>query len=230
MKIALFDIDGTLLWSNGAGRRAMEAALVAVFGSSGPRSYHFDGKTDLQIVRELMRGEGHDDGRIDLALGAVMREYLVQLDEELASPNTMIQLLGGAVELLDALAARDDCVTGLLTGNVEHGAAKKLAAVGMSMARFPIGAFGSDHEIREELPAIAQRRASDRLGFEVPGESLVIIGDTPADVRCGRRIGARAIAVATGRYTLPELQAHQPAAAFQDLRVTDALLRAIVDG
>lgn len=224
-RLVLFDIDGTLLWTDGAGRRAMEAALLSVFGSPGARSYHFDGKTDLQIVRDLMRAEGHDDERIDGGMTQVMEQYLTRLDTELQARASRV--LAGVPELLDALAARSDCLTGLLTGNLEHGAARKLRSVGIDVSRFSICAYGSDHELRDELPAIAQRRARERFGIELTGESLVIIGDTPADIACGRRLGARAIAVATGRYGVEELRRHRPAAVFADLRDTNAVLEAI---
>ena len=226
-RLVLFDIDGTLLWTDGAGRRAMEAALLSVFGSTGTRSYHYDGKTDLQIVRELMREEGHDDAGIDASMAAVMDAYLARLDTELTSTRTTIRLMAGVPELLDALAARTDCVIGLLTGNLEHGAGRKLDAAGIDHARFRICAYGSDHELRGELPAIAQRRARERLGIDVAGEAVVIIGDTPADIACGRPLGARAIAVATGRYSVEELRRHAPAAVFTDLSDTVAVLEAI---
>ena len=229
-RLVLFDIDGTLLWTDGAGRRAMEAALIAVFGSPGTRSYHYDGKTDVQIVRELMRGEGHDDARIDGSMTQVLEHYLSRLDEELLVSHaaSAARILAGVPELLDALAARGDCAVGLLTGNLEPGAARKLRSVGLDVARFRVCAYGSDHESREELPAIAQRRARELLGVELHGESLVIIGDTPSDIACGRRLGARAIAVATGRFGVEELRRHGPAAVFPDLRDTAAVLEAII--
>jgi phosphoglycolate phosphatase-like HAD superfamily hydrolase len=225
--LVLFDVDGTLLWSNGVGRRAMEAALVAVFGSPGARTYHYDGKTDLQIVRELMRDDGHDDTHIDRRLAALTERYLTQLEHELSSPASTIELLPGVAALLEALQARSDCVVGLLTGNVAGGAARKLAAVGLDAARFRVCAYGSDHEVRDELPEIARRRASECLGLELGGDAVVIIGDTPADIACGRRIGARAIAVATGRFDVDQLAAHAPSAVFRDLTDTTAVLQAI---
>lgn len=228
-KLVLFDIDGTLLWSHGAGRRAMEASLRAIYGCTGPTWYRYDGKTDQQIVRELMRAEGFDDAAIDARMGDVVATYLVRLREELAAPHTPTRALRGVPELLDALATRDDRILGLLTGNVEPGAALKLGAAGIDAARFPVGAFGSDHEERDMLPAIAQRRARERLGHDLPGESLVIIGDTPNDVACGRGVCARAIAVATGHYSTEQLAEHEPAAVFADLRDTAAVLAAIDD-
>lgn len=228
-KLVLFDIDGTLLWSDGAGRRAMEASLRATFGCTGPTWYRYDGKTDRQIVRELMRAEGFADAEIDARMPQVVETYVAQLREELAAPHARVRALAGVVELLDALTAREDRVLGLLTGNVEPGAALKLGAAGLDPRRFPVGAFGSDHEVRDMLPAIAQRRARERLGHDLPGESLVIIGDTPSDIACGRGVCARAIAVATGHYTTAQLAEHAPAAVFADLSDTTAVLAAIDD-
>ena len=142
MKLVLFDIDGTILWTDGAGRRAIHRALREVFGGVGPESYWFDGKTDRQIVRELMRLEGHDDARIDAAIEDTLDRYVSYLGGELARAGASARLLGGVVPLLDALAARDDVVLGLLTGNVEAGARAKLRAVGVDPERFRISEFG----------------------------------------------------------------------------------------
>lgn len=228
MKLILFDIDGTILWTDGAGRRAMEGALLAHFGTTGPASYRYDGKTDVQIVRETMRESGVDEARIDGLLAAVLDAYLERLDAELAMPGRVLRRFDGVLELLDALEARQDRVLGLLTGNLARGAARKLSAVGVAPERFRLGAYGSDHEHRHELPAIALARA-EALGVRVPGDRVVIVGDTPADLQCGRGIGARAIGVATGRYSVEALAAHQPTAVFADLTDTAAVLQAIDD-
>ena len=229
MKLVLFDIDGTILWSDGAGRRAMEAALSDVFGSTGDPSYRYDGKTDRQIVRELMRGVGHADAHIDASMDVLFDRYLDGLGRELESSDGNVRLLDGVLPLLDALESRDDVVLGLLTGNLAAGAEAKLRAAGVDPARFVVCAFGSDHETRGELPAIAVRRARETLGIDVAGSRVVIIGDTPSDIDCGRAIGARAIAVATGRYDLDALREHEPYAAFEDLTDVEAVVRAIVD-
>lgn len=229
MKLVLFDIDGTLLSSSGAGRRAMEAALSLIFGSAGSPLYRYDGKTDRQIVRELMRAEGHDDERIDREMPNVIEMYVDFLRAELLRPETRVTCYAGVVALLDALEERDDRVTGLLTGNLRHGAHAKLEAAGIDPARFRASAFGSDHEARHELPGIAQRRAREELGLEFGGESIIIIGDTPSDIACGRGIGARAIAVATGHYSVAELEGHSPCRVFPDLGDTSAVMAAIDD-
>ena len=228
MKLVLFDIDGTILWTDGAGRRAIHSALRDVFGSIGPADHWFDGKTDRQIVRELMRHEGHGDAHIDARMEELLRRYVENLEREVRSPEHPSRLLPGVLPLLDALERRDDVVLGLLTGNLVEGARVKLEAVGIDFGRFAVGAFGSDHEERPALPAIAQRRAAERLGRAIPGADVWVIGDTPADLTCGTSIGARAIGVATGRYSGAELATHSPAAVFETLEDTHRVLEVIV--
>ncbi|HJQ20864.1 MAG TPA: HAD hydrolase-like protein [Gemmatimonadaceae bacterium] len=229
MKLVLFDIDGTLLLSDGAGRRAINRALHEVYGGIGPQDYRFDGKTDPQIVRDLMRIEGHPDAHIDARMRNVFERYLAYLDEELSDPAHRPYTLPGVPELLDVLERDNGIVLGLLTGNVRDGARAKLQAVGIDFDRFRVGAFGSDHEHRPELPAIARTRASSDLGLDLHGTALVVIGDTPADLSCGKSIGAKAIGVATGRYSVTDLQRHDPSAAvFADLSDTAAVHRAIL--
>jgi len=224
--LALFDIDGTLLSAAGSGRRAIHAALLEYFGGVGPGDYWFDGKTDPQIVHDLMRSDGHDESVIADRLPQVMARYVERLTVELADPQYQPTLYAGVGPLLDALDRRDDVVLGLLTGNIKPGAMAKLRAVGLDPDRFVVGAFGSDHAVRGELPAIAVERAR-QLGIDVVGPAIVVIGDTPADVACGRGVGARAIAVATGRYSVDELAACEPAAVFADLSDTAAVVACI---
>lgn len=227
-RLVLFDIDGTLLDSHGAGRRAMEAALRQVFGSAGSPGYRYDGKTDRQIVRDQMRNAGHDDQDIDARMPELMEAYLAGLQRELAATSARVDVLAGVESLLVALSRRDHCAVGLLTGNLEDGARHKLTAARIDWAHFRVGAFGSDHEQREALPPIAQARAHQHFGHAFEGDAVVIIGDTPADIRCGRPVGARAIAVATGHYSVDDLLSHEPAAAFPDLGDTEAVM-AVID-
>ncbi|MEP6617885.1 MAG: HAD family hydrolase [bacterium] len=228
MIVVLFDIDGTLLWTDGAGRRAVHQALNDVFGSPVAGNHEFDGKTDPQIVRELMRLAGASDAVIDARLDHALSRYVALLRQELAAADHSGKTYPGILALLDALESRDDVLIGLLTGNVHDGAAAKLAAVGLSRDRFRVGAFGSDHASRPELPAIARRRAEELLGHAVDGANVVIVGDTPADMHCGAGIGARAIGVATGRYSVEALQACDTGMVFADLSDTAAVIRAIV--
>lgn len=229
MRIVLFDIDGTLLRSGGIGRLAMERALKGVFGSPGSSEYRYDGKTDRQIVRDLMRLEGFSDDEIDVQMDELLAAYVSALEQELASGQRSVLLLDGVAELLDELDREERVVLGLLTGNIHQGARAKLTAAGIDPARFRVTAFGSDHEFRPELPAVAQRRASELLGADIQGNRVIIIGDTPADIQCGEAIGARAIGVATGRFTVEQLSAYNPYAVFESLADTSAVLSSIMN-
>lgn len=228
-RLVLFDIDGTLLHSAGAGRRAIMAAMHDLLPTgNGYDRVRFDGKTDPQIVRELLHVAGDaapdDPGRI----GLVLDRYVALLERELATGERRAEALRGVAELLDALEGLPGVVLGLLTGNVAPGARLKLRAAGLAPDRFRVGAFGSDHHHRPELPPIAVRRAAALIGHAPAGQEVVIIGDTPADVTCGAGIGARAIAVATGSYPVDALEAHGPWRTFTDLSDTRAVVEAIV--
>ena len=229
MRLVLFDIDGTLLNSGGMGRAAMQRALGQVFGSPGNPSYRYDGKTDKQIVRDVMRMEGHSDSHIDSRMTQLIDVYLQGLRDGAKSGKFNVRPLDGVPEILDALDGRDDVILGLLTGNVEPGARIKLTAAGIDPDRFRINAFGSDHEHRPELPAIARKRAGETLGLDIAGDRLVVIGDTPADIECGRSLGAKAIGVASGHYTVEQLRSHQPYAVFASLADTPRVLETIIN-
>ncbi len=231
MRLILFDIDGTLLWTNGAGRRAIHRALLDEMGTAGPiDSYRFDGKTDPQIVRELLTLAGHPERDSDDRIAAVCRRYVDLLTAELAKPTQATKLYPGITDLLAALEpyeAGGRALIGLLTGNVQHGAALKLRSSGLDPARFAVGAFGSDSHRRADLPAVAAQRAAERTGRRFTGDDIVIIGDTPDDVACARPMGARTIAVATGFYDTATLRAAGATHVFEDLRDTQAVLAAL---
>ena len=207
----------------------MERALTTVFGSPGNQEYRYDGKTDRQIVRETMRMEGLTDERIDAHMDALLEQYVSGLHDEFSSGTRTVQIFPGVVELFDRLEREPNVVLGLLTGNIEPGARAKLGAAGIDFSRFRINAFGSDHEHRPALPGIALERAREMLGIDLVGNRLVVIGDTPADIRCGESIGARAIGVATGRYTVDELAEHGAYAVFETLADTDAVTERIMN-
>lgn len=233
MKLVLFDVDGTLLWTDGAGRRAIHRALVAEMGAAGPiASYRFDGKTDPQIVHELLTLAGFAAADIAPRVEAVCRRYLDLLQAELAKATQRTRLFPGVPELLAQLNGQERdgrALVGLLTGNLQPGAALKLRSAGVDPERFRVGAYGSDSHRRSDLPAIAARRAEALTGRPFAGPDVVIVGDTPEDVACGRPIGARAVAVATGHYDVPALRAAGAAHAFESLAATSAVLRAILD-
>jgi phosphoglycolate phosphatase-like HAD superfamily hydrolase len=225
-KLILFDIDGTLLHTAGAGRRAIHAALLAELGAVAKAGVRFDGKTDPQIVRELLDHPEHptpDDERV----AAVCRRYVELLKDELAAPTASTIVYPGVLSLLDLLDVRGDALLGLLTGNVAAGAELKLRAAGIAPERFRVGAFGSDHADRSCLPAIAAERAAPLLRRIPRGDEIVIVGDTPSDMTCGRPVGARAIGVATGSYSMSDLVAAGAYAAFPDLADPGQVVRAI---
>jgi phosphoglycolate phosphatase len=233
MKLVLFDIDGTLLWTDGAGRRAIHQALLDEMGTAGPiQGFRFDGKTDPQIVRELLAAAAHPDAESEARVAAVCRRYVELLHAELTKPTQSTTVMAGVRELLAALEPVERegaALVGLLTGNLERGAALKLRSAGLDPARFAVGAYGSDSHRRADLPAVAARRAAERTGRTFTGEAIVILGDTPDDVACGRPIGARSVAVATGFYDVAALRAAGAAHVFPDLSDTAAVLTALLD-
>lgn len=230
-RLVLFDIDGTMLNSAASGRDAIRTAFAEVHDALDCFDrVRFDGKTDPQIVRELFAEAGVPERATEAGTAALLDRYVVHLEQELAARQGRVVPLDGIPELLDTLEARNDVHLGLLTGNVRRGAELKLQAAGIDFHRFRLGAFGSDHHARPALPAIAVARAEALLGFRPQGHDVVIIGDTPADVTCGAEIGARAIAVATGWYSVSELHAAGAHATFDRLVDTELVVDAIISG
>lgn len=204
-RLLLFDIDGTLLSTNGAARRAFHRALLDVYGTAGPIDTHeFDGKTDPQIARELLAADGLADHAIDQSLPRLFDEYLANIAREMSGPRHSTSVYPGVRELLDALHGHEDVVLGLVTGNIERGAQLKLRSARLDHY-FEFGAFGSDSEHRHELPGIAVERARNRTGIRFGGKDVLVIGDTPSDIRCGQSIGVFAVGVCTGRHTRDRL-------------------------
>lgn len=216
-KLVLFDIDGTLLSTDGVAGGAFEAALIEVFGTAGPiDAISFAGKTDPQIAHELMAGAGLPRAEVESRLPEVWAAYLERLGPALAATPTRVY--PGVESCLGRIEAQpDELVMGLLTGNIEGGARHKLDAAGIGFDRFRVGVFGSDAEDRMELPAIAARRAEELLSARYRGAEVVIVGDTPADIACGAAFGARTVALATGTYSFDELQACDPDHLFDSL-------------
>jgi phosphoglycolate phosphatase len=228
-KLVLFDVDGTILLTAGAGRRAIFAALgEEVVDVTSLDTIRFDGKTDPEIVAELLAAAGQPEPRESPRVRRLCERYVTHLARELGLPTARTTVMPGVFPLLDRLQEETSVVLGLLTGNVAPGAALKLRSGGIDPARFPVGAYGSDAPYRHELPPIAAGRAQAIFGRVPSGAEVVIIGDTPADICCGAGIGARAVAVATGSYSMTELAACGPHAAFEDLSDTDRVLEAIL--
>lgn len=228
-RLVLFDIDGTLLLTAGAGRRAIRAALLRHLPEESPFDrVRFDGKTDPQIVAELLAEAGDTNPAEPGRLAAVCDEYLLLLEAELAAGTATTRVLPGVESLLSALEEEAGVVLGLLTGNLEQGARLKLRAAGLRPERFRLGAYGSDSAHRPELPAVAAERAIPFFSRAPSGAEVVIIGDTPADVQCGLGLGARGIGVATGFYPREELLLAGAHAAFEDLTDLEPILEAIL--
>jgi phosphoglycolate phosphatase-like HAD superfamily hydrolase len=229
MRLVLFDIDGTLLSSSGAGRRAMHRAFLDVYGTAGPiDAYDFHGKTDLQIVRDLLGADGLAGDAIAAGEESFFARYLDHLETEIGD-GSGVALYPGVARLVEALAGEPGCLVGLLTGNVEGGARVKLRSTGL-WPRFRLGAYGSDDADRTCLPAVAARRAEALVGRPFRGRELVIVGDTPLDVGCARAFGAVAVGVATGRHTIDDLTACRADHVFPDLSDTERVLAVLLDG
>lgn len=207
-RLLLFDVDGTLMDAAGAGRAALEGAMREVYGTTGPiDDFAFDGLTDPYIVRTLLSMEGLEDPAIDLRLASLWDSYDWRLEDELQARRGRVTSFPGVTDLLERLEAEPRFRLGLLTGNVESGAWRKLRSCGLD-GRFGFGAFGSDAEQRAQLPAIALRRARAATGIAFTSADAIVIGDTPEDIRCARAGGARILSVATGRFPPAELEAH----------------------
>jgi phosphoglycolate phosphatase len=219
MKLFLFDIDGTLLTTNGAGRAALRSAGADLFAiEEDLRTINVSGSTDTSIVQEILLHHA-----LEASTATVSRYlggYLVWLKQHLASQSGAI--LPGVISLLDVLT-QDGQAIGLLTGNVRRGAEIKLRAHGI-WDRFSFGAFGDDNSDRNQLGPIAKRRAEAALKTEFARHDIFVIGDTPKDITCARAFGAVAVAVATGRYSLANLSEHQPDHLCRDLADTKDLL------
>jgi phosphoglycolate phosphatase len=229
MRLFLFDVDGTLVTAQGAGRLAIGRALEAVYGTAGPiASYDFRGRTDPRIVFDLMGAAGLADTEIRARLPACFHAYVNELSA-LVADGRRVRVMPGIDRVVDALAARDDALVGLLTGNIEAGARVKLGPPGL-WPRFRLGAYGSDDIDRRRLPAIACARARAVAGREFPFERVTIIGDTPLDVDCARACGAVAVAVATGNHAAEELSACAPDLLFTDFTDVDTAVRRLTGG
>ena len=224
--LLLFDIDGTLT-VGGPGKTAFRIALERTYGTAGSIVNHdFSGKTDPLLLRELLSAAGLAPHEIEAGRPRFWKVYLAELEARIGSEP--VTVLPGVRELIGALAERGDVFRGLLTGNVRGGAGLKLTSAGL-WEHFPVGAFGSDHEIRNQLPHFALRRARAHWNRNFGSEDTVVIGDTPRDVECGKAMGAATVAVATGRFSAVELGqagADRVLPGFADVRAAmTALLR-----
>jgi phosphoglycolate phosphatase len=225
-RLALFDIDCTLIDAHGVGGRAMLGAIAATYGVSGSlEGYAFHGRTDPGIVTDLATRWGASGDVVRSGLDECLADYMRLLEEEVA--ETDIEVLPGVRELVTALARDERVLLGLLTGNIEAGAAVKLAPTGLA-GLFAVGAYGSDSPDRPALPGVAIERARALTGHRYGGKEVAIIGDTPSDILCGADHEVKAIGVATGRHSVADLEAHHPDLVFADLSDWRAVYAAIL--
>ncbi len=208
-KLYAFDIDGTLISMSGAGGRAFRRGLLKTYGTVGDvDNYSFAGKTDPQIVRELMAPAGIPQSLIEEKIDSFFECYKNFIKEEVIT-HPKPECLPGIRELLNALSADSNVYLILVTGNIKEGGYIKLKALGLDHY-FPTGSFGSDSMIRNELPEIAFRRSVKAFGITFKKEDMIVIGDTPADIECANAFGVKSVAVATGFHSEKELNAYSP--------------------
>lgn len=215
-KLLLFDIDGTLVDTGGTGFPALQLALSDGFGIQDDLSHiSLAGATDTNLCREILTFHQIEPTAANMA--HYLDGYLFHLQKLM--PEKSGRVLPGILELLEKLQERPELVVALLTGNLIRGAEIKLDHFGI-WHFFEFGAFADDHHVRNELGHFAKARALEKHGTEFPPESIYVIGDTPKDIACGRAIGAQTVAVATGEYSLEELEKFTPDFLFKDFSAT----------
>jgi|SRR5579884_3432230 len=214
VRLVLFDIDGTLLHTNSVGIRAFARTLQSEFNvPNGTDGLKFAGRTDTGLVRELFVKHGIDVSKKNFQ--RFFDTYAKWLEPMLA--ETGGEVCPGAWALIRELQSmQQPPALGLLTGNIRLGAEIKLRHFNLWDV-FPTGAFADDHEDRNQIAAIALQRGSQFLGAPLRGKQVIVIGDTPHDIACGKAIGAKVLAVATGISPVEELQSFKPDWAVADL-------------
>jgi phosphoglycolate phosphatase-like HAD superfamily hydrolase len=227
VKLVLWDIDGTLVSTAGHGRYAFEDAFERVFGPLPPTDgLNMGGRTDPDIALELLTLGGVEPSEENVA--ALLEGLIAALADRAEAITAEGHAMPGVHAALEWLAARDDVVQGLLTGNIRPNAELKLQALGLAdPIDFDIGGYGSDDSLRSSLVAVARERALAKLGHDIDVERTILIGDTPRDVEAAHAVGARALAVATGFSSAAELHASGADTVLPDMRDRGALALAL---
>jgi phosphoglycolate phosphatase-like HAD superfamily hydrolase len=223
MNVLLFDIDGTLLYTGGSGMAALRLGFAEVFGRTPPEKISTAGRTDRAIAGDFFRSCEVEDSLENWR--RFCEAYLRHLAEQL--PLRDGYLFPGVEACLEIMAARDDVVMGLLTGNVFEGARLKLERFGI-YNHFQFGGFGEDHKERDGVAMDALAAARDAVDGEFALDRVWVIGDTPNDIRCARSIAANAVAVATGIHAKSDLADASPDLLLDDLRQAEQLLELLV--
>lgn len=222
-KLLLFDVDGTLILTQGRGRKALTAAAEAEFKKPIRSEFKdFAGSTDRMIVLGMITQNNIQVSDVDAAIDRVLGRYIELLKPLMDSPDT-VEILPGVRELLDVVSQNGEFILGLVTGNIEPGARIKLNPAGLNPF-FKFGAFGDDAADRRLLPKIAWRRAEEIHREKFLPENIWIIGDTPRDIDCGKSNELRTLAVATSAWGMEELQTHEPDVALPNLSDTEKVL------
>lgn len=225
-RLVLFDIDETMITSDGAGRRAICRVLKDRYDIDPNKiKLSMSGKTDPQILTEIMTEAGIEKSEIASAIPSIIEEYLVHLETEIRETRHYI-VHDGVEEILAALATMENAFLGLLTGNVERGARMKLERFKLNH-HFPLGAYGSDSASRLDLPHVAKLRADEHFKTTFEPREIVVIGDSIFDVLCAKHYGAVSLAVNSGRTTREELAAQNPDHLFPTLADTQSVIKAI---
>ena len=226
-RLLLFDIDGTLMLLDNVADRAFKAMGRELFGiEASLYDIRFSGKTDSQIFEEILSGKGVTRDEFLSKRTLAFDRYSFYFKQYLQDGDGY-RIYPGVIPLLENLAKTDSVYLGLVTGNIEFTAWKKLEKAGLRKY-FAFGAFGNESKDRSELVGIALQRAHERLQISFQGREIVIIGDSVHDVECGKRYGARSIAVATGFHTWEELTRALPDILLDDLGNYRAVIQAIL--
>lgn len=219
--LLLFDIDGTLLLTGGAGERALRQCIPEVLGiEDDMHGIEIAGRTDTGIARQVFSKHG-----VPLEESKLLRfheAYLRNLFTNLETSGGCI--LPGMAEILERCSREPRITLGLLTGNLQRGAEAKLTRFGIAH-HFAFGAFADDHHDRNALGTFALQRAHDHTGVHFSPHRVFVIGDTAHDITCARAIGAQAVAVATGKFTVEDLAPHRADHLFPDCSDVDAVMR-----
>ena len=218
MITVLFDIDGTILNCNNAGRASLIQATKEVFGTIGRmKKIDFQGKTDPVILTESLEIMGFSHSEIKEKSGLLKERYFTHLTKNIHKFEVL--LFPGITEILETLTSMDNVICGLLTGNFYESARIKLDSHGLNRF-FEFGAFGDDAPVRDLLPAVAKRRIAELYGIEIDFNKTFIIGDTVYDIRCAKHAGAVSVAVGTGWGDTEQLLNENPDHFFIDLSDT----------
>lgn len=228
--LALFDIDGTLIWTHGAGRTAMKMAMQSAYGTHGTLDEYDPGGRTMREILELALGDvGIGPEQIDRQIDPFYQHLTDKLDLLLSNGKYAAEPCPGAIDVISELVANPDCVLGIVTGNPQSTAVIKLKRGGYPVDQFVCGAYGSESPVRADLVRSAIGRGKTVTGVDFAPEQIVVLGDTIKDITAGQASGARTIGVCTGGDTYDQLATSNPTRIFTDFTDVDAVCSAIME-